>query len=182
MVSRGRATCRTQPLPTMILKCPSCNSKIKSFFGKSNREHTCNSCKFNFIPDEYMGISAQYDHSDFVDALNENSIIIIMSYKNAEAIINTSNDGKGFCKYLTFAFSIPWIGLFLVAFFTDINENWRMVIFVVTCLVSSFLYKTFHKLKIDRATKMLINDTNLYRRSLFGVKFLIRGNPSFRNI
>ena len=166
----------------MILKCPSCNSKIKSFFGNSNRQHTCNSCKFNFIPNDYMGISAQYDYSDFVEALNENSIVLIMSDENAESIINTSNNGKVFCRYLTFAFSTPWIGFFLVAFFTDINENWKLAFFVGTCLASSFLYKTFHKLKIDRAKKMLIDDSNLYKRSLFEVKFLIRGNPNFRNI
>ena len=128
-----------------------------------------------------MGISAQYDHSDFVEALNENSIVLIMSDENAESIINTSNNGKVFCRYLTFAFSTPWIGLFLVAFFTDINENWKSF-FVGTLLASSFLYKTFHKLKIDRGKKMLIDDSNLYKRSLFEVKFLIRGNPNFRNI
>jgi hypothetical protein len=165
----------------MILKCPSCNSKIKSFFENLHQPHTCKSCKLNFIPDKNIGFSIPYDHLDFIDAINDNSIRVIMSNDDAESIISQSSIGKLFCKLLTLFLIIPWIGLFLIGQLTDINENWKLIIFAITCLTSGFLHKTFSKIKIDKAAKLLKEDSNLYNKCLCDAKFQIFDNPSFKN-
>ena len=164
----------------MILKCPNCNSKIKSFFENLHQPQTCNSCKFNFIPDKKIGFSVPYDHLDFIDAINENSIRLIMSDDDAESIINKSNIGKLFCKLLKIVLIIPWIGILLIGQLTDINENWKLIIFALTCLTAGFLHKTFSKLKIDKARKLLKENSNLYDECLYYGKFQIIDNPRFK--
>jgi hypothetical protein len=127
-----------------------------------------------------MDIACLYDYSDFVGAINEERIVLAMSDENAEYIMNQSVFGNKFCKLLTFAFAIPWVALFLVAFFTDINENLKIGIFVCTCLISGSLYKVFLKIKINQAVKILLEDPVLYRRCLLDFKFMIKDNPDFK--
>ena len=164
----------------MILKCPSCNSKIKSFFENLHQPHTCKSCEFSFIPDKNIGFSVPYNHLDFIDAINENSIRLIMSDEDGESIISQSNIGNLFCKLLTLFLIIPWIGLFLIGQLTDIHENWKLVIFAITCLTSGFLHKNFRKIKINKAVKLLTQDSNLYDKCLSDAKFQIFDNPSLK--
>jgi hypothetical protein len=164
----------------MILQCPSCSSRIKAHSRNSNQTHTCISCGEKFVPSHNLKIAVTYNHSEFVESINEKSIVVTMSDENAESIIKSAENGEMFCKILKWIFLIPWAG-FLILCLSDTDEKWDLLAFIVVCLISNFLSGYFHKLKIRRAVNVLLENPKTYEYFISQWWIIIKDNPDFNN-
>jgi hypothetical protein len=164
----------------MMLKCPSCGLRIKYKSKESNQNHICISCGYTFIPNKYLGIFVPYNHSEFVDSIKEKSILVTMSDESAESIIKSSKNGEVFCKMANLAFFSPWIGL-LIFFFSEFDDKWKVVAFIVVSLASNFLFGYLNKLKIKRAINVLVCNSNAYDYFMHRWCLIFNDNPDFKN-
>ena len=165
----------------MILKCPNCNSRIKSRSAISDQQHSCPACRFQFIPSHHIDICYPYNHSEFVKAINEGSIILLMDDESANSLLTKFKAGRIFCRTLTLLFYTPWIGLLCSSLFLQLDPIFNFAIFVFSCIYSIYTRKYFLKLKINRVANLLIDDKELYAISQHKVDFIIRDNPNFKD-